>query len=280
MKRRVFGIVGAVILAVLGTTALVAYVQSAKDDAIAEQQPVDVYVVREAIPAGASLGEIRSRVELVPVPERLIAPDAVTDLGVLAGDLVTAVDLRVGEQLVSGRLADRYTVVGVEIPEGMVRLTVELEPQRVVGGALSTGDRVGVLFSFDPFDIDVSGEASVPLPEGAEGTTVTPQRTPNTTHYVLSEVLVTSVRFSQRDSERVTEISGQFNGAPTAASSVEEAPSNSLLVTLAVTPREAEQIVFAAEFGHIWLTAEDAAVDLDGTRLVTLDEAHVPSGRP
>lgn len=289
MKRRVFGIVGAVVLAVLGTIALVAYVQSAKEDAIADQRPVDVYVVRQAIPAGASLTEIRSSVELVAVPERLIAPDAVTDLGVLTGDLVATAELRAGDQLLTGRLADRHTVVGVELPDGLVRLTIDLEPQRVVGGALAAGDTVGVIVSFDPFDLDTSGQAAAPGaveatdPEAALGGTAptTPRRTPNTTHYTLSEILVTSLQFSQRDSERVTEISSTdavgLNGT---TATVEEAPSSSLLVTLAVTPAEAEQIVFAAEFGRIWLTAEGADVDVDGTRIVTLDEAYAPSSRP
>ena len=302
MKRRVLGILGAIVLATLGTIALVAYVQSARDDVIADQRPVDVYVVRETIAPGASLDEIRSRVRLEQVPERLVAPDAVTDLGALAGDLVAATELRAGDQLLAGRLADERTVVGVELPEGLIRLTVELEPQRVIGGSLEAGDTVGVLFSFEPFEIDASGRAATPDPGAPDGlfdpaadpaldpadqdtTPVGPRRTPNMTHYTLHQVMVTSVQFSQRDVDRATEVSttGGLNGVPVQVPVqviAEEAPSSSLLVTLAVTPPEAEQLVFAAEFGRIWLTAEGPDVSDDGTRIVTLDEAFTTVPRP
>jgi hypothetical protein len=39
-----------------------------------------------------------------------------------------------------------------------VQISALLEAERAVGGALKKGDLVGVYLSFDPFDVDVSGQ--------------------------------------------------------------------------------------------------------------------------
>ena len=51
MKRRIIGIVAAIVLASVGTLALVGYVQSAKDEADAASAPVEVYVLSKDVPA-------------------------------------------------------------------------------------------------------------------------------------------------------------------------------------------------------------------------------------
>ena len=48
-----------------------------------------------------------------------------------------------------------------------------------------------------------------------------------------------------------------------------KAPSGRLLVTLAVTSPQVEKIVWTAEFGHIYLTDENAKADESGTRIST-----------
>ena len=55
-KRRIIGIVAAMLLAVIGTIALVGYVQSAKDKAVAQEALVDVYVVDKLVPNVRKLG--------------------------------------------------------------------------------------------------------------------------------------------------------------------------------------------------------------------------------
>jgi pilus assembly protein CpaB len=46
-------------------------------------------------------------------------------------------------------------------------------------------------------------------------------------------------------------------------------PQGSLMVTLVVTARNAEKIVFGAEHGKIWLSLEPASAVVGGTRVVT-----------
>ena len=53
-QRRTVGIVAAIVLALLGTMGLVGYVQGAKDDAVAGEKLVKVYVASDKIPAGTA----------------------------------------------------------------------------------------------------------------------------------------------------------------------------------------------------------------------------------
>jgi pilus assembly protein CpaB len=46
------------------------------------------------------------------------------------------------------------------------------------------------------------------------------------------------------------------------------------IVTLALSPEQSERFVFAAEYGHVWLSNQPATVSDDGTRLVTLGNAY------
>ena len=67
-KRRIIGIAAAVLLALVGTISLVAYVNSAKDQAVADETLVDVYVVDDFIPKGATADTIEASVSIVQIP--------------------------------------------------------------------------------------------------------------------------------------------------------------------------------------------------------------------
>jgi pilus assembly protein CpaB len=153
-KRRIIGIVAAVLLALVGTVSLIAYVNSAKDDAVADEALVDVYVVDEFVPKGAASETIAASVSIEQVPARLKQAGAITDLASL-GDEVAATDLQPGDQLLTARLAAQDAVV--EEVSDKVQLSTLLEAERAVGGAIKKGDLVGVYLSFDPFDVEVAG---------------------------------------------------------------------------------------------------------------------------
>ena len=286
MKRRVLGIVLALILATVGTLALVAYVKSAKKDASKNEEQVKVYVVTKDIRLGATVSEIKQQITLTDVPKRLEVTGAVTDLTQLKDTLVAGVRLKAGEQLLSSRLVDPLTLVRVAVPNGLQEMTVALSPERAVGAALSPGDTVGIVISYDSGSISSTGpttESTTTLAGGTDTTSSTTPRSLSTTHLTLQKILVTAVQLSQQDSQRASKINvaapSGAGPADTIAANVNEAPSGQLLITLAVSGPQVEQIVFAAEFGHIWLTLEGANADEGGTRILTLDQAYVTVGK-
>ena len=286
MKRRIIGIVLAVALAVVGTLALVRYVKSAKDDAVRPEELVQVLMVEADVREGAPVSEVLESVGLVDVPRRLVAPGALVDLVGLDPTFVTATELKVGDQILPSRFIDPQSLVRVAVPKGLQEITFAFTPERAVGADLQAGDTVGVLFSFEPFDLNTSGTPSqsteTTVPGDPTQTTVAPTRTPNTTHFVLHKILVTGVKFSKQDSVRASEIEATGDAESTettVAPVVAEAPADQLLVTMAVSAAEAEQLVFAAEFGSIWLTAEGPDASEEGTRILTLAQVMVPVPR-
>lgn len=252
MSRRTTGFAVAVLLALVGTAALAVYVNSAEKRALAGEELADVYVVVAPIASGTASEDLGGLVDVEQVPVKVRASGAVTSLPALAG-LVTAVDLVPGEQLVTGRFVQRSEFAdrqaGVDIPEDLVEVTVELDAQRAVGGLLEAGQTVAVLASFDPLEqgqsaVEINGEV-VPVPAAGGGPGVD---TPNSTDLLLRKVLVTAVQ------------------EPAAEAAVDPqqrlvtAPEDTVLVTLAVNPFDAERLVFTAEFGNLWLAIERQTV--------------------
>ena len=192
-RRRTLGILLAVVLAGAGTAALVSYVQSAKNSAVAAEALVDVYIVDTLVPKGSDAATIRGSISLARVPARLKQPGAITTDEAI-GAQVAAADLQPGDQLVTARLVQTATS---NVPADKVQISVELEPERAVGGMLKAGDTVGVYLSFDPFELDGAGQAASTGDASAtpDGTTAdTPKKTPNMTHLEFQKVLVTGVQ--------------------------------------------------------------------------------------
>lgn len=268
-KRRITGIVAALALAIIGTVALVGYVQSAKDKVVADETLVDVYVVDKLVPKGAEAATIKSSVSVEHIPSRLKQSGAITDLAALGTD-VTATDLQPGDQLLAARLVPKAEVS--QAVTDKVQISTMLAAERAVGGTLQKGDLVGVYLSFDPFDLDQTGQVtttptvdpSAALAGDATATTAVPTKSPNTTRLEFQHVLVTNVQTTDtpvssdtKDTQVVAQVSGQ-----------------QYVVTLALSPEQSERFVFATEFGHVWLSNEPASVSDDGTRLVTLGNVY------
>lgn len=251
MNRRVIGAVAAVLLAAMGTFVLLVYVRSAEDRALAGEQVVNVYVVKEAIAQGTAGDALEGRIEVKKVPAKVEADGSLRSLDDIT-DKVAAVDLVPGEQLLTSRFVnpEALTVQGqVDVPDGLHEVTVALEAQRALGGQVRPGDTVGVVSSFDPF------EGNSPDPD-------TPAvKSPNSSHIILHKVLVTNVQNAGAASVAPPG-GGEDAGSATA-------PSGNVFVTLAVDAPSVERLIFTAEHGFIWLTQEPEGTPEDGTKIQT-----------
>ena len=83
---------------------------------------------------------------------------------------------------------------------------------------------------------------------------------PQTTHVILQKVPVTGVRDEQ--------------GAPVGSPAAGTSPTGKLLVTLALDPPSVERVVFAAEFGRLWLSWEPKEASGAGTKVQTRAEVY------
>jgi pilus assembly protein CpaB len=275
--------VAAILLAAVGTFVLVAYVRGAEQRALEGEQTVEVLVVSEPIERGTPVSDIADRVTSELVPAKVQTAGTVADLSTLEGT-VAAVDLLPGDQIVASRFitpASFQAVRPVEVPEGLLEVTISLNPERAFGGQVAPGDTVAIVASFDPFQIDgleptylEPGEEGVVATEVvAEGEQVVTRNTPNTTHILLHKVLVTNVQVEQLP----VRPEGTENEGGTPTYTPDLAPTGNLLISLAMAGPDIERLVFTAEFGYIWLAREPANAPDGNTFIQTRGTVYLPT---
>lgn len=231
MKTRILAGFVMAILAIAGLVLVTTYVGTADARALDDQEPREVYLVTTPILKGTPVEEFGESVALHTVPAAVVPDGALPSLEGQSGK-VAGVDLQPGEQLLDSRLVDPEALEApgtVPVPDGLQEVTIQLDAPRVVGGQLTAGDRVGFFVSFEE-DENRSSRTSKDL----------------------DKVLVTSVQgapssAAPAEGESSTEATG--NEAPAV-------PEGSMLVTFAVNADTAEKIVYASEFGRIWLSLE------------------------
>lgn len=243
MKTRLLGGIAALIVAIIGTVLLFNYVQGADRRALANTETEDVLVVKQDIPAGTPTSQLPQYLATKTIPKTAVAEDAVADLNSVSSK-VTAVGLVPGEQLLNSRLVESSTFIGparVEVPQGLQEITLRLGIDRVVGGTVQAGDSVGVFISL--------GDAAADPATG----------TGNGTQLTFHKVLVTAVQFS---SGQPVETEGEATQASSSGAlntdKSKQASSDAYLVTLARNSVDTEKLVYAAEFGKIYLSKEPA----------------------
>lgn len=255
--------IGFIVAAVLGVTGLLLVVGSLGGDDGPAAGAVDVLVVTGTVPRGASLADVRANVAVRAVPAALAVPGALASLDGVPADARVAADLVAGEQLLGSRLVAAASLGRVPAPAGLLEVSVQLDSERALGGSLAAGDTVGVVLSFEQFN----GAAS------STATTAASTARGSVTHLTLHKVLVTSVAFAGTDAG-----TGAAPTATTAAVARTSYPSGAVVVTLALPASQVEQVVFAAEFGRIWLAAEPADAEESGTRILALEQVYATTG--
>lgn len=264
MTRKILGLSLALLLAVAGTVALVAYVQSAEDRALSDEQLVEVLVASRPIVAGTLGSEMGDSVGVARIPAKVKAEGAIATLDDVA-EFVVSIDLLPGEQLVVSRFVPLTAFTernpGLVIPEDVAEVTIELDASRAVGGLLRPGQTVAVIASYEPFDKQTQPIETLPdgsafaLPQSVAGGS--DSKTPNVTETIIRKALVTAVAEVE---------GGGFESGPDRASArLDQAPEDPVLVTLALPLGNIEQVVFAMEFGTVWLAREQPTTpDGDG----------------
>lgn len=263
MNKRVIGVLVSLALAAIGTWVIVNYVQGADDRALEDQETVEILVVDQPIAKGTPAEDIGGLVKPFRMPVVSTARGAITDLTQIEGRFAS-VDLLPGEQLVSARFVEAEAlveVIEIVIPENLLEVTVDLSPERVIGGELEPGDVVSIIASFQPFTLDaVEPEGTDSLQEFIQDTSpdgedqdLEPLRTPNTTHIISQNVLVTNIQFGSPPAE-VQQTTSE--GIALTARQTNISPTGRLLVTVALDAADVEKLVFTAEFGSIWLAKE------------------------
>ncbi|MBM7831989.1 pilus assembly protein CpaB [Agromyces cerinus] len=246
MKTRIIGAIVALLLAVLGAILLVGYVRGADARAAQGAELTDVYIVQELIPRGTPGEDVTEFVKVDSMQTRNVAEGIVTDLDELAG-LVADAEILPGEQLLEARFIDPAELAArgdVAVPEGMQLVSFTLPADRVVGGQVRSGDKIGLVGTVDPDEVGDDEDVINPV-----------------TSFAFHGVLVTNVQ-------------GVVTPEDESETQVEQSAGDSIMVTIALSAHDVERWVWfsegeAGDYAQMWLTLENDLTDNSGTAPVT-----------
>jgi len=265
VRRKLIGVVLAVVLAV-GGTFLVLGSRGSGDTAAVTREQVPVLVATKPVPAGTAVRTLLETagavtVKLVDVENKDIdALVSIDDLQEFKG-LVVRDDVAADSALLSSSFVDRGNLSlaagGVEVPPELLQMSFSLEPQRVLGGALRPGDRVAVVASFA-----VAGStAPAGISSGSSGAAIT-GGTGKQTRIVLQKALVANVQLSNLATANDATVAA--NGTPTVV--------GNYTVTLALSAADTERLAFALENGTLWLAKQPATADGSDSRVWQVED--------
>jgi pilus assembly protein CpaB len=237
MQSRVLAILIAVVLALVATVALVVYVNGADRRAIANQEPVTVWVAAKLITAGTNGVNAKNLklIRQVEVPRSSAVDDVVVSLSQIQ-DKQAEVDIVPGEQLLQSRWVSPEEVTGrrlLPIREDHQALSIGLDLTRQVAGFVTPGDHVAMVLSMKrPLrggDVDCS-------------------------QFMLQNIQVLAVGSTALSNGGSQGGGGRVN---------QRGSQNVAAVTLSIPEGNVEEVVYAAEHGSIYLAlmppeAEDA----------------------
>lgn len=248
MRRRILTIALAILLAVIGTGAVLIYVKQADKRAIAGQKAVTALVATQQIPAGTTAaaalnGGMLSSEEL---PAASVPTDAVRSITPDLSHLVLSGDLPSGQLLLRPMLVTAVQAAsGLPIPSGKVAVTIQLCLQRAVANYVRAGSQIAV---FNTFYKAPAGSVTT----SCTGTNFSKGAKALHTRLVLNDVQVLSV--GPGTAAGPTSSSGSSSVTSTAFSQTTTASNQTVvLVTVAVDQADAERLIELAEAGIPYL---------------------------
>jgi pilus assembly protein CpaB len=247
--RRAIAFLVAVVLAIVATVAVYNYVRSVEARVAVEGDLVLGFVAVERIEPGtlADTAIQLGAIEEAQIPRDLLVDEAITELDQLTARTVQELILP-GDII----LSDRFSAPGenpdvLTIPPDHQALAINVATEPGVAGFLREGDHVSVIAN-----IEAPGGQAGPQGGGGSGTRA---------QYVLQDVEILAI------GRRVQPTDAQPAGGTAQT-------EGGILLTVAVLPEEAEELVFATLNGQLWLTLlpedERQPVDTPGATAGTL----------
>ncbi|MGO4343455.1 Flp pilus assembly protein CpaB [Pedococcus sp. 2YAF34] len=247
MGRRIVAIFAAVAVALVGVAAVLLYARGADARAVASQQPTNVYVVQSVVPAGTTLKDA--------VQNGLIIKTSVAAKGVPAGalsavdgsngGLYATTDIQPGEYVLAARFGTKPVgEKAIEVPAGMVAVSLTLPDPARVGTFVTPGSKVVLFDTYTP----VAGSASSSKSTGSAAAVGL------STRVLLDDVLVIAMGEASLTPAQTTTADGE--PAP--------APVRGALMTVALSPADAARLIHGIQTGSLYaaLRGTDAKIDL------------------
>lgn len=242
---RIISTIAAVVFAAIAGVLVWKYLTNADSRAQKNKDLVPVLVAKSQIARGTLFDQALAgdQFETKQIPNDSLPPDYIKPasneelLKVYKGK-VAAATIYTGTALVSDQWVQASQIVSTvsgAIPKGQQAVTVSLDQNHAVGGFVTPGDRVNVILNFPV--IDNTGNAT----------------SHKATAFLLPGLKVLAVGSSTvLPASNSSANTGTNNTGTTSTTTAQAQPSS--LITLQVTPRQAEQIIQGTTLGTVWLS--------------------------
>jgi pilus assembly protein CpaB len=265
MKLRIVLVIIAIIIAAGAVFGVITYINSIKASFEEGVETVEVLVAAQNIPKKIAVEDMISAgmIETKGIPRVYLVEGVLTSLDEYEGYVVAA-PINEGEQITTTKFI-RPEEIGLAfiVPDGMIAVSIPVNEIIGVSNLIDVGDRVNVIATFFPEE-ELSFESLLPAEEeqseeefadtGNEEILEGVKKDTTKTLLWNIEVLYVGTRITTAD--ETEETGGIFGGQQ----ETDEGSIEINTVTLAVTPKDSERLIFSEEVGSVWL----ALVQTDG----------------
>jgi pilus assembly protein CpaB len=244
MARRSVLLIVAVLIALVGTSLIVLYVQGIDSRATAGQELVEVLTATETIDPGEDVtaAQEAGKFEKSEIRREDLVEGALSSTTSIS-DLVAIGTIYPGEQILAKKFGNLGSADTLIIPDDKLAVSVELTDPERVAGFVNPGSEVAIFVSADPV---------IYKPDGKE------QKLPQYTGLLLPKVEVVGVG--------TTSIAAKTTKSEEGEETEQVART---ILTVAVDQEQAEKLIYAARNGDIsfaLLTGDSQVSDGAGVR--------------
>lgn len=239
MTRRLGLLASALVVALLGTTAVFSYVSKVEANVVAGAQMVDVLVAAERMPAGTTAASATKGklVQLSSMPRKSVPEGALTSLEEV-GELTLVSDVFAGEVLLKAKFADQTARTGaLVIPKDTIAISIELEDPQRVAGFVVPGSEVAIFATIKKVDATAKATAT-DVSNTSATVNVQAEGDDDYTNLLLPRVSVIAV--------------GPATLRPEAQEEAGDDAVTKAVLTVAVTQQDAARLVHSAQTGDLW----------------------------
>lgn len=280
MKLRIALIIVAIILGALAVAGVIGYITSVKASLEEEVEKVGVLVAAQNIPKETTVEAIiaANMVATREIPRKYLANGVLTSLDKYKGYVVAA-SINEGEQITATKFIKPEEMgLAFVVPEGMLAISIPVNEVIGVSNLINVGDRVNVIATFWPEEETsqttqkeeiaetVAEVQSAEIETKTKGVSLKVEKEMTKTLLWNVEVLYVGTKVvTSEDAKGTTGLIGGQTRTETQAKEIKT-------VTLAVTPEDAEKLVFTEEMGSVWLVlAPSDGIERQETPGRTLD---------
>ena len=154
MNRRLISVLLAVVLASVGTGAVLLYLRAADDRAIEGKKVRTALVAAKPIPQGTSGRALRDNGYLRPVrmPAETLPEDALQEVSKDLDTRVTTAAVQPGQLLLGAMFGTAKDGTGLVIPDDQMAITARVKSAVFGPAAVQAGMRVAIFYTYTPLD--------------------------------------------------------------------------------------------------------------------------------